>query len=227
MLFGLGLATFGPLLFVVTAWALKRWLVAPALAHRAPERSAAEVNAAAWRICLLAMLLLALGSWLPGRFEYAHYAEVHCTPAIAERVTVGGFYHTTMYPYEAERYLGEGGFAWVEAPDMYRSGKYYRYAKDASGKTVQSELAEPTARYAVSSETSTPGNSITVTEKRVFELASGRELARAGSVNYLGGPLSFALGVYGMVHCPEPLSESGRRDFNDYYYLERKVLRGG
>jgi hypothetical protein len=136
-----------------------------------------------------------------------------------------GFYAAELYPYRAERFLREWGFAYIEAPDMYKKGRTLRYEVGGDGKTVVTEISAPTSRYAVSDTFRELGNTLTLNEKRVFELATGRELAHAGSVTYHGGYLRLVLGVYGMSNCPNPGTAKESQQFADYYYLERKVLR--
>lgn len=225
MALGLLLATAGPLLLLPLVWAiyrigLKRWF--GTWAGRRFGRQSATILAALAAVLVAAVVV---ASWLPGRIEYGSLCEIHARPVIAERVDAAGFYATALYAYEAEQYLREWKFEYVEAPDMYRKERWLRYSIAADGKTAVSEIPAPQSRYAVSRTTREPGNTITVSEKRVFERGGGRELARAGSVIYHGGPLKYVLGVYGMRNCPDPRDAEGSRRFDDYYYLERKVLR--
>ena len=53
-----------------------------------------------------------------------------------------------------------------------------------------------------------------------------RELARAGQVVYLGGPLSLLLGAYAMSTCPDVMTPEGATNFEIYYVLDKYVLGG-
>ena len=64
-----------------------------------------------------------------------------------------------------------------------------------------------------------------MTEKVVYEIETKRELARAASINYRGGPLSLFLGTYGISSCPDIVSEEGSRQFRTFYNLESIILR--
>ena len=222
---GLLLAMFGPLLFVPIVWAIERWLLRRALGAWSERRFGRRARFGRLAIAAVAVGAIVLATYLPGRVEFARLCEQHAQPVISKTVDVAGFYRTAMFPYEAERFLREWKFAYVEAPDMYRNGRILRYAIDAGGKTVATEVPAISSRYAASDTMQVLDRSLTLTQKRVFERESGRELARAGSVIYHGGPLGVVLGVYGMSHCPDPGSDVGGRQFDDYYYLERKVLR--
>ncbi len=225
MAFGLLLATFGPLLLAPVIWAVYRWPLRRLLGTWAQRRFGAGAPAVLFAASALLTGAMVTASWLPGRIEYARLCEAHTRPVIAERIDVTGFYATALYAYEAEQYLREWKFDYVEAPDMYKKERWLRYSIGADGKTVVGEISAPQSRHAVSRTTQVLGNTITLSEKRVFERAGGRELARAGSVIYHGGPLQLGLGVYGMRNCPDPRGAEGARWFDDYYYLERKVLR--
>jgi hypothetical protein len=224
--FGLGIlfGVFGPLLLLPIVWAVARWPLRRLIGkwtdqHFGPASGFIRLVLSA---ALVGSVLLA--SYLPGRMEFSRLCAVH-EPVIHEVTDVPGFYATELYPYLAEPFLRERGFAYVEAPDMYKKGRTLRYAVNADGKTIVTEVPAPASRYAVSYAFRTPGNTIVISEKRIFELSTDRELARAGSVTYHGGYLSLLLGIYGMSDCPNGRTEKGSRQFNDYYYLERKVLR--
>jgi hypothetical protein len=223
---GILIAMFGPLLLLPVIWAIARWPLRRLIGHWTDRRFGRQASLARLGVSAVLVGAVVLATYLPGRIEFAHLCEAHAEPIISERVDVPGFYATELYPYRAERFLREWGFDYVEAPDMYKKGRTLRYTVGADGKTVVLDVPVPTSRYAVSDTTRVLGNTLTLTEKRVFELSTGRELARAGNVTYHGGPLSWAvLGIFGISDCPNPRYEKGGRQFDDFYYLERKVLR--
>ncbi len=227
MAWGIGilLAMFGPLLFLPAIWAIARWPLRWLIGAWTDRRFGAVAGVARWLLATALVAAAVLVSYLPGRMKYERLCAEHAEPVILEVVDVPGFYATDLYPYSAERFLREWGFSYVEAPDMYKKGRTLRYAVGADGKTVVTEIPAPASRYAVSDTFRQLGNTLGLNEKRVFEMASGRELAHAGSVIYHGGYLGPVLGVYGMSACPRSGTEKELRQFDDYYYLERKVLR--
>lgn len=224
--FGLGilLGVFGPLLLVPVVWAIARWPLRRLIGKWAEHRFGALSGFVRLLVATLLVVAVVLVSYLPGRMEYEHLCEVH-TPVIEKATDVPGFYATKLYPYKAEPFLREWGFTYVEAPDMYQKGRTLRYEVGSNGETVVTEVPAPSSRYAVSDIFHELGNTLMLDEKRVYEMATGRELAHAGSVTYLGGYLHLVLGVYGLSTCPRPGTAQESRQFSDYYYLERKVLR--
>lgn len=226
---GLFMAVFGPLFFLVPIYLLSRYPLRWALAgwlQRRYGRSAGWIRRGLALVIVVAAVLL---SWLPGRLELSRQCELHQRPVIKRLQHADGFYRETMFAYEAEQYLREWGFSWVEAPDPYRyqqSPRYLRYSKGADGKTELTEIPAPSAELSVSSTHQELPGDLSLSLKRISVRASGEELAHAGSAIYHGGPLSLLLGVYGVAHCPDPRSAEGGKFFDDYYYLERKVMRG-
>lgn len=224
--FGLGIlfGVFGPLLLVPVVWVVARWPLRPLIGRWTDQRFGSLSGFVRLLVATALVVAVVLVSYLPGRMEFEHLCEVH-TPVIKEVTDVPGFYATELYPYKAERFLREWGFAYIEAPDMYKKERTLRYEVGIDGKTIVTEVPAPTSRYAVSDTFRELGNTLILDEKRVFEMATGRELAHAGSVTYHGGYLRLVLGVYGLSSCPRPGTEKESRQFDDYYYLERKVLR--
>lgn len=221
---GVLLAIFGPLLLVPITWLLYRYAVRPvALRVLAPRVSAAGARRIALGLSIFLVGAALVVSHYPGKREFDQLCAEHATPVISDRVTAEGFYRTRLYPYEATRFLDS--FLFVEAPDMYKKGVTVRYSK--AGDDVRQEEA-PSLRslYGVQENFSQPASGITMTEKRIYEIATQRELARAASLNYNGGPLALLLGAYVMSSCPDILSEKGSRDFQTYYDLETVILRG-
>jgi hypothetical protein len=224
--FGLGIiiAVFGPLLlipavFIIARWPLRRWA-----GKWANQRFGSDSGVMLMVMAAVVVAVIVLASYLPGRMEYEHLCEVHA-PVITEVTDAPGFYVTELYAYQAENFLREWGFSYVEAPDMYKEGRILRYEVGNDGKTIVTEIAAPTSRYTVSDTTRKLGNTLVLHEKRIFETATGREMAHAGGVTYHGGYLHLVLGVYGMSSCPSPGTAKESQQFGDNYYLVRKVLR--
>jgi hypothetical protein len=233
---GLFMAVVGPLFLLPVVWVVHRWPLG-ALDRWRELRTGRRLG---WKRQAMAFGLVGAGvlaTWMPGYLRYAALCDTHATPVVVERVTVDGFFVTQMFAYEAERYLSEWGFRWVEAPDPYRPGRILRYAKDPTGATGTTEIPSPTAGYAYLPGFSEEGGGLSLSTKRIVRLPDaeawrdpvgrGVELARAGSVTYHGGPLRLLLGAWGMTNCPTPRTESGSGQFMQFYELERRVLRAG
>ena len=224
--FGLGIiiAVFGPLLLIPIVLIVARWPLRRLMGKWADRCFGSFSGFVRLFVAIVLVATVVLASYLPGRMEYEHLCELHA-PVITEATDAPGFYATELYPYLAERFLREWGFSYIEAPDMYKEGRTLRYEVGSDGKTVVTEIAAPTSRYAVSDTTRSLGNTLVLQEKRIFERASGRELAHAGSVTYHGGYLHLLLGGYGMSYCPHPGTIKASQEFDDFYYLVRKVLK--
>jgi hypothetical protein len=226
---GIFLAAFGPLFLLIPIWLISRfplrWTLAPWLERRWGRR-------AGWIRHGLALVIVAsvvFLTWLPGRIEYTRLCKIYQEPVIHRIHRADGFFREKMFAYEAERYLREWGFSWVEAPDPYRYNqrpRYLRYRKGPGTSTVVTEVPAPSADLSVSVTFEKLPHGLSLSLKRITVRATGEEIARAGSVSYDGGPLSIILGVYGTCHCPNPITAKGSKYFEDYYYLERKVMRG-
>ena len=227
-LLGIGflLAILGPLLLVPVTWLLYRFVAWPVVRRAAPPAFSpgwARLLALALSIVVVAATVVL--SYLPGRWEYDRLCAQHATPVISSQVKTDGFYRTRLYPYEARKYLVEGPFAFVEAPDMYKNGVYLRYSRAAESEIHSEPVPGISSAYGVRETFSQLPGSIMMTEKVVYEIASDRELARAAHIVYQGGPLSLFLGAYAMSSCPDIRSEEGSRHFRTFYELESIVLR--
>ena len=214
---GILLAIIGPLLLIPVTWLVNRFVIRPLV-------KPAKVS------LLLSLAVVAVAvvlSYVPGKLEFDRLCAEHATPTVVQRIKVDGFYRTRLYPYEARPFLEDGMFQYVEAPNMYEDEKFLRYSRAADGAIAKEAVSAVTSTYAVSDTFSQLSYGITLSEKRVFEHVSGRELARAGQVVYSGGPLSLLLGVYAMSSCPSIVTPQGSKNFEIYYTLERHVLGGG
>jgi hypothetical protein len=141
---------------------------------------------------------------------------------VSTAVRADGFFRTRLHPYESARWLG--WFAYVEALHMYEDGVHVRYTR-VGDEVRQEEVATLKSRYGVREELAELAHGTVMTEKTVYEMATKRELARAASIVYDGGPLALLLGVHGMSSCPDVRSEQGSRDFQTFYDLETIMLR--
>jgi len=228
--FGIGvlLAIFGPLLLIPVTWLVYRGLTRP-LVHRLMlqhEHSSARVWVASLSAPALVALVMA-ASYFPGKVEFDRLCAQHATPSISRRVAAEGFYRARMFPYEARPFLDEGGFRFVEAPDIYNQARFFRYVMSASGAIDQQAIEELQSRYGVEKTFSTMSFGITMNEKIIYVLASREELARAAYIVYAGGPLSLFLGSYALASCPDAASPEGAIAFHTFYNLETTALRAG
>ncbi len=228
--FGVGvlLAILGPLLLVPVTWVVYRWLTRPVVYSLMPQQERSSLRV--WVAVLSAPALVALvmfTSWVPGKIEFDHLCAQHATPSIIRRVTADGFYRTRMFPYEARPFLDAAGFRFVEAPDMYKQGKFFRYAQSESGDIDQQAIDELQSHHGVRVTFSAMSFGITMTEKIIYVLATREELARAAYIVYAGGPLSLFFGSYALVSCPDAASPEGATAFETFYNLEKIVLQAG
>lgn len=226
MLVGLLLAVLGPLLLLLPIALLyflfKRLGLGAHLGLSPVNARLLHLAAAA-----IAVLGVVLATYLPGRLEFERLCGELAEPRILERVRAEGFFLDDLTANSfGQRYVLEEGFAWFETHDIYKRGQFVRFRK-SDGKVLIEPVAEPRARHTVKSGTEVRGNGIHVSRTAVSERASGRLLAEAHSVTYHGGPLGMVLGVYGLSHCPNPVTAEGSRQFNLYYHLVREVLGRG
>lgn len=228
-LIGLGvlLAVLGPLLLIPVVWALGRWVARPPLGKALPDADPGRLRALGFAAAAVVVAGCLLASYLPGKARFDALCAVHGEPVIEERVRVDGFFRTALFPYEAASYLREGGFAYVEAPHPYEEGVVVRYSLGEGDEVRQERIPAASSAYGVEERFSQPASGISMTEKRVYETASGRDLAHAAMIHYSGGPLSLFLGSYGSSSCPDVRSAEGSDRFGRFYYLESIVLAGG
>lgn len=212
---GVVLAVLGPLLLIPAIWLVYRVVALPLLKSTP--------------LALAASLGLVLGSlavsYAAGRVQYGRMCAVRGTPRIDDRVLADGFFRTRVYPHEARAFLSEGGFSYVEGPRLGQEDVFVRYTLAEDGSVLETEVQELISDYTVRETMSTTRLRTQIVEKVVLERASGRELARAANLTYMGGPLSIFLGVWGMASCPDIRDERGSEDFTTFYDLERLVLR--
>ncbi|MCP5110722.1 MAG: hypothetical protein GY953_07805 [bacterium] len=217
------LVVLGPLLLIPITWVLYRFAARPILAALLrPRASESSLRWASLAITAFVVAVTLAGSYFPGKREFDRLCSEHAVPSIADRVEVDGFFRTRMFPYEAKGFLES--FSFVEAPDPYREDVTLRYVRDGDD-VRRDEVTARQSRYVVRQRFSQLDFGITMTEKYIYELATRRELARAASINYHGGPLSLLLGVYAMSSCPDIRTVDGSRDFMTFYNLETEVLR--
>ncbi len=133
---GLLFAVFGPLLLLPVIWILYRWPLRALLGSWTERRCGSYARPARFGIATALVGAVVFATYLPGRLEFAALCDQYANPVIVETVEVPGFYRSAMFPYEAEQFLREWGFSYIEAPDMYKHGRTLRYAVGAGGKTV-------------------------------------------------------------------------------------------
>lgn len=226
MLTGLLLAVLGPLLLLLPI-ALLYFLFARA--GLGARLGLSPVNARLLHLAAAAFLVLGavLATYLPGRIEFERLCGELAEPRILERVRAEGFFLDDLTANSfGQRYVLEEGFAWFETHDIYQRGQFVRFRK-SGGQVIIEPVPEPQARYVVKSTTEVRPGAIHVSRTAISDRASARLMAEAHSVTYHGGPLGMLLGVYGMSHCPNPITPEGSRQFNLYYHLVREVLGRG
>ena len=226
-LIGLGvlLAIFGPLLMLALIWLVYRFGTLKLVRARSGTQSPGRIKRNALGLSAILVTGVVATSYIPGRLEYDRLCARHAVPIVSDRTNADGFFRTSMFPYEALRYLRQSSFDFVEAPDPYREGVDIRYTLGEDGELAQEEVSALRSRYSVSHEFVRHRLGTFMTEKVVHEIETGRELARAASLIYSGGPLALLLGSYGTSSCPDVRSRQGSEDFATFYDLETLVLR--
>ena len=216
LLIGLGmlLAIIGPLLLVPVIWAVHYFVLKPFFGST-------------WKSISLAILLAVTAltlSYLPGKRSFDDLCAQQGPPVVSEQVKVAGFYRTQMFPYEAVLYLTQNGFEFVEAPNPYDDDVTIRYSFAPNREVRQDDVKELRSKYGVRKTYSLLDGGVSRTEKVIYEIETGRELAHAVESVFQGGPLSIFLGTLGMGSCPDPRAPGGARDFEIFYELEQIVL---
>jgi hypothetical protein len=215
---GLGvlLALAGPLLLIPLVWLLYRFALKPFFGSW-------------WKALTVAAGLVALllaATYFPGKQAFDRMCAAEGEPEIKRRVKALGFFRSEMFPYEAVLYITQNGFQFVEAPDPYRENVTIRYSLAANGEVRQDETETLRSEYGVRKTYELLEGGVSKSEKVVYELESGEEVAHASELVYQGGPLAVFLGTFGLASCPNPRTPKGARDFQIYYDLESYVLGG-
>ena len=213
---GVLLAIIGPLLLIPITWLLHRFILKPLVKQT-------QLSIALSLAIVAGAVLI---SYIPGKLEFDRLCAKHESPMIAERIKVDGFYRMRMHAYEASPFLKDAVFEYVEAADMYEEGKYFRYSLEGDGTINKDAIPAVISTHEVIDTFSQLSYGIMLSEKRVFERAGKRELARAGQVLYQGGPLSLLFGASAMSSCPDVMTPEGATNFEIYYDLEHYVLGG-
>lgn len=225
-LIGIGvlLAILGPLLLIPLTWVLYRLVTRPLLRHVAAHPPARKIDLSAFLCAALLVLVVLVGSYLPGKTEFNSLCDEYAQPRIIKKVTVDGFYRSRVYSYEAREFIEKDGFQYVEGPYPGQTEKFRRYSISAQGEIHNVDIATPTSQYGVSDKHWETGSGVIVSLKTIYERATESELARAANITYQGGPLWVFMGSYATSSCPDILSEEGSEDFRTYYDLEKIVL---
>lgn len=215
-----------PLLLIPITWGLHKLVtkpfVLPLLAAHVKQANRTLVGTMISVGFVLSILAL---SYFPGRVQFEQLCEKHEKPQVSQRVVVDGFFNADLAPYEAVDFLNKKGFSYVEGRDIYAPAGYVRHAKDENGKIREQKIARPTSLYAVKRTVTELPLTIVVDEKVIYEISSNKELARAASVTYHGGPLRWLLGYDTLSTCPDPRTTEGSKNFLTSYNLEEYVLR--
>ena len=217
-LIGLGvlLALAGPLLLIPVVWLIYRFALRPFFGSRSKALTVATG--------LVALLLAS--TYFPGRQAFDRMCAAEGAPVIQRRVTAFGFFRSEMFPYEAVLYITQNNFQFIEAPDPYRKDVTIRYTLASTGEVRQAETETLRSQYGVRKTYELLEGGVSKTEKVIYELESGEELAHASELVYQGGPLAVFLGTFGLTSCPNPRTPEGARDFRIFYDFESYVLGG-
>lgn len=224
---GILLAIIGPLFLLPIIWLIYRFC-ARALVQRYLGKTISykAVKLIGFGASSLLVSIVLLVSWLPGKLAFERLCSNQSVPQIKGQAKVKGYFRTQLFPYQAKQILADGLFEFVEAPHPYRRGILVRYTSGSKGEFQESEIRSLNSRYMVRESHTELDHRISLTQKIIQELSSKRELARAASLSYQGGPLSLFLGSYAMEHCPDILTQQGSDDFKTFYRLEARVLGG-
>lgn len=222
---GILLAIMGPLLLIPVIWIIYRLITRKLIYRFFSQKFSSPVNdLIAIGLTTIFTLIVLVVSYLPGKIEFEKLCEQYSSPSIEKRVTTDSFFRSHLYPYEARQFLDDDGFKFVEAPHMYKKGRYIKYSLSGNGEIIEQEIDEPASEYGVRDDLKLLASGINMSQKTAYELKSGKDFARASTVLYSGGPLSLFMGVYAMSNCPDIRSEKGSKDFDTYYNFEKEVL---
>ncbi|MBC7623179.1 MAG: hypothetical protein H7232_07330 [Aeromicrobium sp.] len=220
MLIGLIWADFAPLslLFAIVAftWALRR------------ARFLVGVRGTGW-IAVAVVLLPVGGIWLWQRAEFASVCEREGKPVIYRKADADGvFLNSGTANSFGTRYLYDEGFAWIEAPSIYKLGDWVRYQQGSAAENkdaiTSTEIRATTARYEVREDFSQPFAHTGLSQTKIIDRTTSEVMAKAGSATYSGGAMKWVLGAWGTRKCPSAMMSSD--DFTAFYHLARNTLRG-
>ena len=88
---------------------------------------------------------------------------------------------------------------------------------------IRDRIDAPTARYEVREIFEQRPPKLNISRTLVIDRQTGKEMARAASVTFNGGRMSWLLGVWGMADCPSASSDSA--GFRAWYHLAKNTLR--
>jgi hypothetical protein len=166
--------------------------------------------------------------WLADRAEFTSVCEGAGQPVIYRQAKADGIYLNSGTSNSfGMRYLYDEGFAWVEAPSIYKREAFVRYARDSASKDpnaiTTTDIPAITARYEVREEFSQPFGHTGLSVTKVVDRTTGDVLAKAGSATFGGGRMTWVLGAWGQRSCPSAMSDS--KGFTEYYHLAKRTLR--
>lgn len=217
LLVGMVWALFAPLLLLIPAAVLSRWL------HRRgwPARPGWR-----WPLAVGSVAVAVLAVWLPQRLQFARLCDELGPPQILQTAQADGFFldDTTANSF-GMRYLQEEGFAWMEARSIHKRDAYTRYTRDADGRITSTETAALTAAYRLQAvDEDLPGGTH-VQRLQLTRMDTGAVLASAASAHFQGGHARWVLGMWGSATCPNPASIGGSAAFQRTRHLARDALR--
>lgn len=217
MLVGMVWALLAPLLLLIPA-AVLSWLM-----RRAGWPARARLR---WPLAVGAMAAAVLAVWLPQRLQFARPCNELGSPQILQTAQADGFFldDSTANSF-GMRYLREEGFAWMEAPSIYRRDAYTRYTREADGHITSAEVGALTAAYRLHAVDEDLADGTHVQRLQLTRIDTGAVLASAASANFQGGHARWVLGMWGSASCPNPVTPAGSRAFQQTYHLARDVLR--
>jgi hypothetical protein len=219
MLLGLIWAAVAPLSLLLLVVAVTRFL------RRTGLRAGPRASLA---LATLIVLLPVTSIWRSDHAEFERVCAGEGKPVIFRRDSATGvFLNSGTANSFGMRYVQEEGFAWIEAPSIYKPGEWVRYQRDTlngNPNTIQTiEIPAITARYEVREEFSKPFSHTGLSQTSIRDRASGEVLATAGTATFSGGRMQWVLGAWGTSSCPSAMRSP--TDFNAYYHLAKRTLR--
>jgi hypothetical protein len=176
--------------FFLVAWAIHAWVGKPLAAtlHRRiglPKGAPSDLMVSA---TLIAGIVLA--SYLPGMLHLRHLCEKSWGATIDERVSADGYYLPKRYvDHNYAGFLLKHGFTFVESSVQQKPGEIVRFTRSADGKIERTVAESPKSAYGVREAFSHRWSGVSEIRTVVFELRSGRELARMSEFSFDAGPI--------------------------------------
>jgi hypothetical protein len=217
MLVGMAWALLAPLLLLIPASVLVRWMRWRGWPGQARWR---------WPVALGAVAAAVLAMWLPQRWQFARLCDSLGPPQILQTAQADGFFldDGTANSF-GMRYLQEEGFAWLEARSIYRRDAYTRYTRQDDGRITSTETEALTATYRLQTTNEDLPAGTHVQRLALTRIDTGALLASAASAHFQGGHARWVLGTWGSATCPNPVTPAGSQAFRQSRHLARDALR--